>query len=135
MNRFLTENEMLALMLRALKSRVNAVAVEDTYKKVNGEIRITRSIPERKQSGVDLEIGTARQCEPEKFYEDVAVPSMSALAVDIGDEPVIFSRMWTGGGAPGISVAEENNLYMRLWVGNDFKRGQIGRFDVLYRPA
>lgn len=135
MNRFLSEKEMLALMLRALNGQINAVAVEDPYQTLNGAILISKSAPPRTQRGVDIQIGVARQCDPEKFYEHTAIPAMNSLAVGIGDEPVIFSRMWTGDGTPGISAAEENNVYMRLWIGNDHLSGQFGRFDVLYRPA
>ena len=132
--RFLTDREMLSLMLRALAERTQAVAVEDMYQITSdGRIRISPPFYERKQVGIDLDVGVERQREGFDFYMTCAVPAMTALADRIGTGPIVCARFKDD---KGCVTAEQGNYAMRLWVANDVNpEKQIGRFDVLYRPA
>ena len=134
MTRYLTDSEMLALMLRALAERVQSSAIEDSYHiTIAGKIRFSLPFYERQQVGIDIDVGVERQREGFDFYMTCAVPAMTALADRIGTAPIVCARFQ---GAKDCVTAEHGNYAMRLCIANDIVTGkQIGRFDVLYRQA
>ena len=134
--RYLSDEEMAQMMLRALSDRVSSKGVEDIYRKnKDGSITISpNDFYKRRQVGVNFDAGKERQQETEDFYRSVALPNAALIAKEIGDKDVVFARLETEKHLRG-DCAENEKCFVRIHVMNSLDGPELGRFDVCWRET
>lgn len=111
---FLTEHEMLAQFMRAMKERFPETE----------EVSVTPGHPFKQVSGT-INVGAERQSDTEDFYQRCAKPLVAAMA-DVAGGAGKFGRLMC---ASGMTALEEGGIFIRLSISNDINEGQLGRLD------